>query len=94
MEPNYHSLAALIEAAQSSGQTISALVLAQQAAQMEQSEAELYEAMRQSYLVMADSVQAGKAPGVRTASGHSGGDAFRMERARQTQNDQCRGVFT
>ncbi|MBD5101882.1 MAG: L-serine ammonia-lyase, iron-sulfur-dependent, subunit alpha [Subdoligranulum sp.] len=94
MEINYHSLAALIEAAQAGGQPISALVLRQQAAQLEQSEEDLYETMRQSYLVMADSVQAGKAPGVRSASGLSGGDAFRMEQARQTANDLCGGVFT
>ena len=94
MELNYHSLAALIGAARDSEQTISALVLAQQAAQLEQSEETLYETMRQSYAVMADAVHAGKAPGVRSASGLSGGDAWRMEQARQSGNVLCGGVFT
>ena len=81
MDLRYDSIAALIEAAKQSGRKLSELVLEQQAVQMEQSADELYEIMRKSYAVMAASVEEGKAPGVRSASGLSGGDAYRMARA-------------
>ncbi len=94
MELNYHALSSLIEAAQESGEPVSALVLRQQARQLEQSEEALYETMRQNYAVMAAAVRFGTAPGVRSASGLSGGDAWRMEQARQSGSDLCGGVFT
>lgn len=93
MDLNYHSLSALIETANACGMAVSTLVLRQQARQLEQSEESLYETMRQSYAVMADAVRAGTAPGVRSASGLSGGDAYRMEQARQNGNVLCGGVF-
>lgn len=69
-------------------------MLEQQAVQMEQSADELYEIMRKSYAVMAASVEEGKAPGVRSASGLSGGDAYRMARAEREGNVLCEGVFS
>ena len=94
MDLRYDSIAALIEAAKQSGRKLSELVLEQQAVQMEQSADELYEIMRKSYAVMAASVEEGKAPGVRSASGLSGGDAYRMARAEREGNVLCGGVFS
>ena len=94
MDLRYDSIAALIEAAKQSGRKLSELVLEQQAVQMEQSADELYEIMRKSYAVMAASVEEGKAPGVRSASGLSGGDAYRMARAEREGNVLCEGVFS
>ena len=91
MDLRYDSIAALIEAAKQSGRKLSELVLEQQAVQMEQSADELYEIMRKSYAVMAASVEEGKAPGVRSASGLSGGDAYRMARAEREGNVLCGG---
>ena len=88
MDLRSDSIAALIEAAKQSGRKLSELVLEQQAVQMEQSADELYEIMRKSYAVMAASVEEGKAPGVRSASGLSGGDAYRMARAEREGNVQ------
>ena len=89
MDLRYDSIAALIEAAKQSGRKLSELVLEQQAVQMEQSADELYEIMRKSYAVMAASVEEGKAPGVRSASGLSGGDACRMARACLLYTSRC-----
>ncbi len=93
MELNYHSLAALLNLAEERGEAVSALVLRQQAQQLEQEEAALYETMRQSYAVMAEAMRHGAEPGVRSASGLSGGDAHRMEQARQKGDLLCDGVF-
>lgn len=89
-----YSISYMTQSAQKLGRPISALVLMQQAQQLEQSEEEVYETMRQSYLVMAESVEAGKAAGVRSASGLSGGDAFRMEQARLAGTALCGDLLT
>ena len=56
---NYHSLSSLIQASVQEGCTISRLVLAQQAAQMEQTEEALYRKMEKTYRVMAASIEPG-----------------------------------
>lgn len=91
---SYRSIAGLVEAAEAAGVRLSALVLRQQAAQLEQDEAALYETMRQQYAVMAEAVAAGCAPGVRSASGLSGGDACRMLEAQRSGAILCGGLFT
>ena len=60
---------------------ISAVVLAAQARSTERSQQALYEQMRQNLAVMRESVRQGLAPGVKSASGLSGGDAHRMAAA-------------
>ena len=80
MDLQYDSLAALCAAAAHSGHKLSALVLEQQAKQLELAPDELYEAMRRRYRVMADSAQEGMQPGVRSTSGLTGGDAYKMRR--------------
>lgn len=93
MELNYTSVAALVDAAQACGEKLSCLVLRQQARQLEQPAEALYETMRRSYAVMAEAVAAGTAPGVRSASGLTGGDARRMEQACRSGNVLCGGLF-
>ena len=58
-ELNYHSLAGLVEAAARAGEPLSALVLRQQAAQLEQSEAEVYRHMQENFRVMAACIEPG-----------------------------------
>ncbi len=94
MATNHSSIAALIDAAEARGGAISALVLDWQAAQLETSPDAVYETMRKSYAVMAESVEAGKAAGVRSASGLSGGDAYRLEQARLAGNTLCGDLLT
>lgn len=75
---NYHSLAAVTEAAQKAGISVSSLVLKQQALQMEADENLLYERMRENYRVMARCVGPGSEKGLRSTSGLTGGSAYRM----------------
>jgi L-serine dehydratase len=79
----YHSFAELAKAAEAGGKNISDIVLSDQAVQLERSEDDLYEEMRENLLVMKESVEKGCAQGLRSRSGLSGGLSFRMkERAR------------
>lgn len=79
-ELNYHSLAGLVEAAARAGEPLSALVLRQQAAQLEQSEAEVYRRMQENFRVMAACIEPGCQPDLRSTSGLTGGDAYKMRR--------------
>ena len=74
-ELNYHSLAGLVAAAETAGQPLSALVLRQQAAQLEQTEEEVYARMKENFQVMAACIEPGCQPDLRSASGLTGGDA-------------------
>ena len=76
---DYDSIAAICEAAEEKQLSISALVLSDQAEQMEISEDELYERMRESLHVMQEAVKEGKNPKLRSTSGLTGGDAARVE---------------
>lgn len=77
-ELNYHTLAGLVKAAQDAGTPLSTLVLRQQAAQLEQTEAEVYARMRETYQVMAACMEPGCQPDLRSASGLTGGDAYKL----------------
>ena len=81
MELNYHSIEALLNAAKENNCRLSQLVLTQQAEQMELPEQEIYEKMRQNYQVMASCIQPGSAPDLKSTSGLTGGDAYRMRTA-------------
>lgn len=75
----YDSIAAICEAAEQQKRSISALVLSDQAEQMELSEEALYEQMKNSLQVMQEAVREGKKPDLYSMSGLTGGDAARME---------------
>lgn len=75
----YDSIWNLCQAAEKAQTTISSLVLADQAEQMEQTSEELYERMKNNLHVMMDAVREGKNPLLRSASGLTGGDAAKME---------------
>ena len=53
MDLNYHSMESLLEAAKENSCRLSALVLEQQAEQMELPKQEIYKKMRENYRVMA-----------------------------------------
>ncbi|MDD3339653.1 MAG: L-serine ammonia-lyase, iron-sulfur-dependent, subunit alpha [Lachnospiraceae bacterium] len=79
MDLNYNSMADLLSVADQNGGRLSSLVLSQQAEQMELSEAEIYEKMRENYQVMASSIAPGCNPELKSTSGLTGGDAFKMQ---------------
>lgn len=81
MDLNYHSIEALLKTAKERGGRLSALVLEQQAEQMELTQQEVYEKMRDNYRVMASCIQPGSAPDLKSTSGLTGGDAYRMREA-------------
>lgn len=79
----YHSISALVQAAQDSDSTISALVLADQAAQAEAAPEDLYRRMQDNLHVMQEAVQAGAGPDIKSTSGLTGGDAYKMQQYAQ-----------
>lgn len=81
MELNYFSLKDLLNTASEKGCTLSSLVLAQQAEQLELPEEDVYERMRKSYQVMAECIEPGCSPDLRSTSGLTGGDAYKMRKA-------------
>ena len=82
MEPefNYSSVASIVAAAKESGLPISAIVLRQQAEQMEQTEESVYEHMRRHYQVMAECIEPGCSKDLKSTSGLTGGSAYKMRR--------------
>ena len=77
---NYSSIASIAAAAEKEGLPISALVLSQQARQMEQTEEAVYEQMRRNYQVMSECIDPGCDPDLKSTSGLTGGSAYRMRR--------------
>ena len=92
-ELKYDSIAGLVAAAKAAGEPISALVLRQQARQLEKSEAEVFAQMRDTYAVMAACIGPGCEEDLRSASGLSGGDAFKMRRAVESGKNLTGGVL-
>ena len=82
MEPefNYSSVASIVAAAEKSGLPISAIVLWQQAEQMEQTEESVYEHMRKNYQVMTECIDPGCNKDLKSTSGLTGGSAYKMRR--------------
>lgn len=81
MELNYNSIADLLQEAAAHKCRLSQLVLTQQAEQMEMAEEEVYEKMRENYAVMASCIGPGSAQGLKSTSGLTGGDAYKMRMA-------------
>ena len=92
-ELKYDSIADLVAAAEAAGEPISALVLRQQARQLEKTEAEVFTQMRDTYAVMAACIGSGCEEDLRSASGLSGGDAFKMRRAVESGKNLTGGVL-
>lgn len=74
----YDSLRALVERAEAEQTAISELVIRDEAAELECSCEEVFERMRRNLQVMRESVVSGMERDVRSASGLTGGDAWKM----------------
>lgn len=81
MDFTYHTLLELINLSVENKCRISDLVLKQQAEQMELSEQEVFNKMKENYEVMASCIQPGCAPDLKSTSGLTGGDAYKMREA-------------
>lgn len=89
----YDSLAELVAAAEVENMTLSAYVLKDQAAIAEKTEEELFKKMEQTLQVMKESVEDGLDPVKRSASGLTGGDAFKMNEAVKNGRNICGPFF-
>ncbi len=74
----YESVDELVKAAESNSETISALVLRDQAESMDRSEHSVYEKMERDFAVMRSAVDEGMKRDLRSMSGLTGGEGYRM----------------
>lgn len=74
----YESIDELVKAAGAGGETISALVLRDQAESMDWSEHSVYEKMERDFAVMRSAVEEGMQKEQRSMSGLTGGEGYRM----------------
>jgi L-serine dehydratase len=74
----YHSVAELVRLAEEKNRRISDVVLEDQAAAMEKTAEELFAMMKNNLDVMKNAAEKGAEEGIRSHSGLSGGDGFRM----------------
>lgn len=89
----YESIIELVEEAQRQNRKISEVVLREQADTAELPEEELYERMRESFRVMRESVETGKQENLRSMSGLTGGEGYRMSEYVRTSNGGLCGGF-
>lgn len=89
----YDSLAELVAAAEAENMTLSAYILKDQAAIAEKTEEELFKNMERALQVMKESVEDGLDPVKRSASGLTGGDAFKMNEAVKNGRNICGPFF-
>lgn len=89
----YDSLAELVAAAEAENMTLSAYVMKDQAAIAEKTEEELFKNMERALQVMKESVEDGLDPVKRSASGLTGGDAFKMNEAVKNGRNICGPFF-
>jgi L-serine dehydratase len=76
---NFDSILELVEQSTAAGKRISELVLEAQAEELGRTAEDLYTSMAENLRVMREAVNSGISPVTRSASGLSGGDAFRMK---------------
>lgn len=81
MELSYDTVEELARLASSKNLRISDVVLAEQARSMERPETEVFTIMKKSFQVMKESVKNGTSRDLHSASGLSGGAAYRMKQA-------------
>ncbi len=91
---SYTSIEELCREAQRYNTTISDLVLEDQCIQMEKSEAELITQMEKNLDVMLDSIEKGSREGVKSKSGLTGGDAYRLKQKIEKNEALCGGIMS
>jgi L-serine dehydratase len=79
-EFTFYSLSSIILAAEKSGRTISSLVLSEQAEEFQKTEEEIFSRMEKQYRVMEECIEPGTKETIRSTSGLTGGDAFKMRK--------------
>ena len=90
---SYNSIKEICDKASEQGLKISELCLRDQAKQMEQSEDEIYATMEKNFDVMVEAVSKGNDPELRSTSGLTGGEGYKMLRYAQESDGGLSGMF-
>lgn len=90
---NYNSILEIVKEAENKNTTISKIVINEQAKTLETTEKELKEQMLYALNVMKDSVEKGLDPNKKSASGLTGGDAFKMKQQVDANKNICGKIF-
>lgn len=94
MELMYKSIEELVNTANKEGTTISEITLMDQAFSMECSQEQIIERMAFQYEVMKSAVENGLNPNIRSTSGLTGGDAYRLKVVRDEEKTLCGSFFS
>ena len=90
---HYDSIDFLVNEAEKNNKKLSELILKEQAERMEITQDDLYNKMEKRFEVMEESVEKGSMPGLRSASGLSGGNAYKMKRQVSEGKNLCGPLF-
>ena len=86
---SYESISELYKTAEALHKRIREIVLEDQAAQLEQPEETLIRQMEENLTVMLEAIENGSKPGVKSTSGLTGGDAYRLKQTIETGKHLC-----
>lgn len=89
----YNSVEQLIQMARKENKKLSELILEDQALSLEKSKEEVYNQMSQRLSIMEQSVKKGTVKGLKSVSGLSGGDAYKMSQYLERGQTLCGEVF-
>lgn len=78
---DYNAIQDIVKAATDSGQKISQLIIEEQAEQTNLSVQQLYEQMERNLSIMSEAIKTGLNPDIKSQSGLSGGDAYKLHEA-------------
>ena len=90
----YKSIEELVNTANEEGTTISEITLIDQAVSMECTQDRILERMSFQYEVMKSAVENGLNPNIRSTSGLTGGDAYRLKVVRDEEKTLCGSFFS
>ena len=86
---SYESISELYKTAEAQHKRIRDIVLEDQAVQLEQPEETLIRQMEENLTVMLEAIENGSKPGVKSTSGLTGGDAYRLKQTIETGKHLC-----
>lgn len=86
---SYESIKELYTTAEAQQKRIREIVLEDQAAQLEQPEEALIKRMEENLVAMLEAIENGSKPGVKSTSGLTGGDAYRLKQTIAEGNHLC-----
>lgn len=93
MRLSYDSISEIVSQAEALGKSIGELVLEDQSIDLERPVNEILDDMLQNFKVMKDAVDQGLDPGMKSASGLSGGDAYKLNEALKAGKTVAGGLF-